>query len=457
MATAELQKQVSLKEKIGFGLGDTASNLVFQVMVNFMLIYYTDVFGMSAAAAGTLMLVIRVLDAVTDPVMGGIADRTKTRWGRYRPYLLIMCVPYALIATLAFYTPDLSTSQKLLYAYITYGLLSIAYTAINIPYSALGGVLTEDVKERSSIQSIRFVCAAIAGLLVTGFMLKLVDIFGHGDQQKGFMLAMASFGVLAIVCFVICFLTTKERYNPPVSKEKTSFLKDLISLLRNDQFLVLIIITLFLLIVVAMRGAVAPYYVRYVLGVPEMTGQFMGLGMGASILGALVIGFLTKKYCKLSVFKFAIYASMIFQLIIFFLPVSQLFLIFSAFALASFFHMMIVPILFSMIPDATDYGQLKSGKSTMGMSFAVHLLAVKLGLAIGAAVTGWLLAYTGYEANVEQQASAIKGIKICFALLPSIFSIGIILAFSRYRLGEAEMNQLHSELEETYSESTAAV
>ena len=447
---------ISLKEKIGFGLGDAASNLVFQVMVNFMLIYYTDVFGMSAAAAGTLMLVIRVLDAITDPIMGGIADRTNTRWGKYRPYLIIMCIPYSLIATLAFFTPDISTSQKLLYAYVTYGLLSIAYTAINIPYSALGGVLTEDVKERSSIQSIRFVCAAMAGLLVTGFMLKLVEIFGQGDQQRGFTLAMASFGILAILCFVICFLTTRERYHPPVSKQKTSFLRDLISLLSNDQFRILIFITLFLLIVVAMRGAVAPYYVRYVLGVPEMTGQFMGLGMAASILGALITGFLTRKYCKLTVFKVAAYASMLLQLLLFVLPANQLFLIFAAFGFASFFHMILVPILFSMVPDATDYGQLSSGKSTMGMSFAVHLLAIKLGLAIGAAVTGWLLAYTGYEANVNQQESAMNGIKLCFALLPSIFSIGIILAFSRYRLGEVEMNQLHNELEAAYPESSAS-
>jgi GPH family glycoside/pentoside/hexuronide:cation symporter len=205
---------ISTREKISYGLGDTASNIVFQVVINFMLIFYTDVFGISAAAVGTLFLVVRVFDAVTDPLMGGLADRTQTRWGRYRPYLLWVAVPYGVLAVLAFTTPDLSDSGKLIYAYITYALLMTAYTAINIPYSALGGVMSAEPAQRASIQSWRFALAMVGGALVTASVWPMVDYFGDGDKAKGFQMAMVVLSTVAVICFIVCFKFTKERIKP---------------------------------------------------------------------------------------------------------------------------------------------------------------------------------------------------------------------------------------------------
>ena len=219
MSEVSAKHRVSVIEKIGYGLGDTASNIVFQMVMMFMAFFYTDVFGISAAAMGTLFLVVRIFDAITDPVMGALADRTQTRWGKFRPYLLWLCVPYALIAVLAFTTPDLSSSGKLIWAYATYSLLMGIYTAINIPYCALGGVITADSQERVSLNSYRFFLATSAGVLVASSTLYLVKTLGQGNDQKGFQLAMAVFSALAVVFFLACFfLTRSESFRLPRRK-----------------------------------------------------------------------------------------------------------------------------------------------------------------------------------------------------------------------------------------------
>jgi GPH family glycoside/pentoside/hexuronide:cation symporter len=202
---------ISIKEKVGYGLGDTACNIVFQIVINFLLIFYTDVFGIGAAAAGTLLLVVRLFDGITDPIMGGIADRTNTKYGKYRPYLLWMALPYAVLGVLAFNTPDAGMTLKLVYAYITYTLLMTIYTAINIPYSALGGVMSKDSSERASIQSYRFALAMLGGALTVYLLPKLVNYFGNGDESVGYPLAMMVFGIAAIICFALSFVYTKER------------------------------------------------------------------------------------------------------------------------------------------------------------------------------------------------------------------------------------------------------
>ena len=191
-----------LKKKSGYGLGDTACNIVFQIVINFLLIFYTDVFGISAAAAGTLLLVVRLFDGFTDPIMGGIADRTTSKFGKYRPYLLWMAIPFAVTGVLVFITPDFNETGKLIYAYITYTLIMTVYTAINIPYSALGGVMAGDSSERTSIQSYRFSLAMLGGALTVYLLPKLVNYFGNGSEASGYPIAM---GVMGLI--VICFLT----------------------------------------------------------------------------------------------------------------------------------------------------------------------------------------------------------------------------------------------------------
>ena len=209
------------KEKIAYGLGDTASNIIFQTVMLFLTFFYTDIFGISPAVVGTMFLVVRIIDAITDPLMGALADKTQSRFGQYRPYLLYLALPFAFISVLAFTTPDLSPSGKIWYAFITYTLLMLAYTAINIPYSALGGVLTADPDERVSVQSYRFVFGMLGGLLVTACTLPLVSFFGQGDQAKGYQLTIAAMSVLGVLLFLLCFKGTRERVKPPADQQLT--------------------------------------------------------------------------------------------------------------------------------------------------------------------------------------------------------------------------------------------
>jgi len=238
--------KLSFKEKVGYGLGDTASNLYWQMFVNFLLFFYTDIFGISAAAAGTMLMVSRFWDAINDPMMGIIADRTQSKWGRFRPYLIWISGPLAVVGVLAFITPDLSVTGKIIYAYITYTLIMMAYTAINIPYSALMGVLTPSTKERTSVATYRFVLAFVGAFIVQGLTLPLVRLFGGGNQALGFPLTMGAFGVLAGILFYITFATTKERVQPPAS-QKTSLKKDLNDLIHNRPWMVLLVMGIFTL------------------------------------------------------------------------------------------------------------------------------------------------------------------------------------------------------------------
>ena len=439
----ETHKAIPMGEKLSYGLGDTASNLVFQVMVNYMLIFYTDVFGIGAAAAGTLMLVVRLFDAVTDPLMGAITDRTRTRWGRYRPYLVISAVPYALLAVLAFYTPQVSDSAKLVYAYITYALLTLAYTAVNIPYSALGGVITENIRERASVQSVRFAFAMLGGVLVTALMMDMVKVLGGGDEARGYTLAMAVYAGLALACFLVCFLGTRERASPPADQESGSVLQDLAGLARNNQYLVIVSVALLFLTFIAIRGAVSPYYVQYLLGREELISAFLTTGMVGALMGALLTYALSSRVPKIELLKASALGIAVTKLLMYITPASELEVIFVLYFIANVFQMVVVPLMFSMVADSADYGQSITGRNTMGLAYSVQLLAIKLGLALGAACTGWILAATGYQANQAQGPEVLAGILWCFCLVPAGLCAGIWLLARWYRLDEDAMDEIH--------------
>ncbi|NKF51409.1 MFS transporter [Shewanella sp. WXL01] len=435
---------LTVREKVAYGLGDTASNIVFQVVVNFMVFFYTDVFGISAAAAGTLMLAVRMLDAVTDPVMGGLADRTRSRFGRYRPYLLYCSIPYAILAVLAFSTPDLSENTKLVYAYVTYAALMTVYTVINIPYAALGGVLSDDPKERASIQSYRFALAMTGGAIVTALTLPMVEYFGNGDEAYGFTMALGVLSAFAVVCFLVCFAFTKERTEQNTSRSQVtaSMWQDLASLRHNEQFLMLLGAAFFLLVLVSMRGAVAPYYVTYFLGREDLVSTFITSGMLASLAGALATMWLSQRVCKVKLFHWGTLGIIVFHALMYFVPADQLLLCFALMMIAQFSQMIVVPLMFSMVPDTADYGALNTGRRIMGMSYSAHLLAIKFGLAIGGATVGWLLSYFGYVANAEQTPHALHGIVLIFTLVSAVCGIGVYLSMRSYRLTEQNMLQL---------------
>ncbi len=426
--------KLTLREKLGFGLGDAASNIVFQIVINYMLIFYTDVFGITAAAAGTLMLVVRVFDAVTDPVMGGLADRTNTRWGRYRPYLLWMAPPYAIMAVLAFTTPDLSSGGKLIYAYVTYALLMTFYTAINIPYSALGGVMTADTQERASVQSWRFVLAMLGGAIVTTAMPKLVSIFGEQSQAVGYSVAMGIMATLALFMFLGCFLSTKERVDLSGSESRKNLLQDLGYILKNEQWALVALITLLLLVSVAMKGAVSPFYVKYFLNSPDMVGTFVGGGLLAGVAGALSANAAIRFMCKVQLMKIAAIGIIAGNLALFFVPQNAVYLALVIALVANFFHMILIPMLFSAVPDTVDYGREKQGHAAMGMAVSGHLFALKIGIALGGALAGWMLGWFEYVPNETQSERALSGILIIYSLCTVIAGVLVLLCLHFYRL-----------------------
>ena len=439
-----MQQRLPVSEKFGYGLGDLASNIVFQVVINFMMYFYTDVFGIGAAAVGTLMLVVRLFDAITDPLMGGIADRTNTRWGRYRPYLVWIAIPYGILAVMTFTTPDLSDSGKLIYAYITYALLMTAYTAINIPYSALGGVITSDSQERASVQSWRFMLAMAGGALVTASTLPLVDFFGDGDRQHGFQMAMIVLSIIAVLAFFACFALTKEREDPTEKAEKQNIFGDFLTVLKNSQWVIIAVITFVLLVAVAMRGATTPYYVEYYLGGDSNAiSLFMTAGMVAGIGGAMFANYLSAHACKVRVMKWAIVGVIVFHGALFFVPPDQMMLALVLMSIANFCHMILIPYLFSAVPDTVDYGLQRWGRGAMAMSFSGHLLALKIGIAFGGALTGWILAAVGYEPNVEQTQAALNGIIFNLAGSQVIAGLIILVCLAFYKLNR-EWSEQHA-------------
>ena len=437
---------LTIRQKMGYGLGDLASNIVFQIAANFMLFYYTDVVGIAAGAAGTMMLAVRILDAFTDPLMGAVADRTRTRWGVYRPYLIWMAIPYGILAILTFSVPETTDKGKLLYAYITYSLLMIAYTAINIPYSALGGVLSEDSRDRSSVQAWRFVGAMAGNFLILGVLLTLVDYFGGDDKAKGFQYGVTTMAFLAVICFVLCFLSTKEKIEPPKQVVKTGIVEDALSLFRNDQFLIIAGIAVFLLILVGVRSAVGPHYVKYYLGKEELTSFYLTSGAVASLIGALFTDFASKIAAKKKLFLYSSLGVAIFHFALFFVPGEAFYVSFTFFVLANFCQMIMTPLMFAMVADTVDYGALKTGKKIMGMTFSGHLLAIKAGFALGAGIAGWVLGAYGFEANVEQSESGMMGIMMSFAMIPAICGAVVVVFVLFYKLTESKLDEIHEKL-----------
>src|SRR5690554_6892496 len=285
--------KVSVREKVAYGFGDTASNLIFQTVMLFLAFFYTDIFGISAATVGTMFLVVRLIDAVTDPLMGYLADKTRTRHGQFRPYLLWLVIPFAVCSILAFTTPDLSNNGKVVYAYITYTLLMLAYTAINIPYSALGGVITLDPQERVSVQSYRFVFGMLGGLVVTLLTLPLVNFFGQGDRALGYQLTIVAMSVIGVVLFLLCFAGTKERVQPPADQQ-LRFRAAYFALWKNEAFRVLAVVAVLLLIGIAIKSTLAIYYVSYYLMREDLITAFVSLGMIGNILGCSLAALLVR-------------------------------------------------------------------------------------------------------------------------------------------------------------------
>lgn len=453
MVDTKVSQKLGFVEKVGFGLGDTASNFVFQMVIMFMAYFYTDVFGISAAAMGTLFLLVRIIDAVTDPIMGALADRTETRWGKFRPYLLWLALPYGIIAVLAFTTPEYSASGKLIYAYITYTLLMVIYTAINIPYSALGGVITADTDERVSISSYRFFLASIAGVVIAFTTKSLVNYLGMGSEQKGFQYTMMIFAAMAVIMFWASFALTRERV-VPTKQGSSSFWTDLKFLVKNDQFLVVAALNFVLLIPIIIRGGSAMYYLKWVMLREDLTSWFLGIGMLSAMIGASFATPLTKKLPKVKAYILIQSVITIGSVLLYFIPTNSIGMIFVIFAVLQFFTMMGAPILWAMMADTVDYGEFRTQRRTTGLVFSGALFSLKLGMALGGALLGWLLAGFGYSGDATIQSErTIHGIILLFTVFPAIGHFILIFIVPKYNLTKEKCESIRAELDARASSS----
>jgi GPH family glycoside/pentoside/hexuronide:cation symporter len=447
-----LADRISLKEKIGYSLGDAASNFYWKTFEFFLMIFYTDVFGISAAAVGTMLLVTRLADAVADPVMGAIADRTKTRWGHFRPYVLWFALPLAVAGVLTFTTPNLSGGGKLVYAYITYSLLMFLYTAVNIPYTALMGVMTPNSLERTSIASIRFIGAFTAGVFVQYFTLKLVGFFGHGNDARGWQLTMVLYGVLAVAMLALCFATTRERVTPP-AQQKSDLKRDLSDLFGSRPWLVLVGVLLLVLAAFVIKGSASAYYFKYFVKREDLLGPFLVSNGLAFLVAVSIASQLAKVFGKKRLFMMAIGLGGLVIGAFYIAGPTDVVLMFTLQIVSSFIIGFNSPLVFAMFADTADDAEWRTGRRTTGLVFASAIFATKAGVAIGAWMFGLIFAYFGYVANVAQTPRSLHGIILTMSWIPCALMLLATALMQLYPLNEEMMVRIESDLKERRGEA----
>ncbi len=444
---ADTAVKLRVSEKIGYGFGDAAANLVFQTMVIVQLSFYTDTFGISAAAAGTLFLVVRIFDAIFDPLMGVAADRTVTRWGKFRPWILWTAVPFGLMAYLAFRTPNFSPDGKLIYAYVTYIGLMLIYSANNIPYSALSGVVTGDLGERTSLSSYRFVLAMLAQFVIQVFALPMVHYFGGGDSALGYQITMGIFATMCVILFIFCFAMTKERILPDPG-HKSSIKQDFLDLTHNGPWITLFVATIFVFITLSLRGGVILYYFKYFVKREDLFSWFNGFALAASICG---IGFSkasAMRWGKRNVFMWGLGITTVLTAVFMFIPADAIPVMFAVEILRNFAYGFTIPLLWAMMADVADYGEWRTGRRATAIVFSAIVFGLKAGLGIGGAIGGWLLSSYGYVPNAAQTPEALRGIQLTASLYPSIpFAIGVLCLFL-YKIDKKLNVQITDELTE---------
>jgi glycoside/pentoside/hexuronide:cation symporter, GPH family len=461
-------------EKIGYGLGDTASNFVWALMMNFIMFYYTDIFGITAAAAGLMLLVARCTDGLWDFFVGAMADRTKTRWGSFRPYLLWLCVPLAAVFVLAFTTPDLDARGKLIWAWITYNLLMLLYSAINVPYGALSGVMTDDPLERTSINSYRMSLAQIGGIIANStFLVLIVKLGGDTEnkqlnQQIGAHNTVLLFSAIVIVLFLISFFTTRERIQPPAS-QKTKLLEDLGMLFRNPHWVLIFIVGIINITLAVVRGSAGIYYLQRYLGLDAtdaaksffkwesgkaievfylgQIGTYFLISGLAMIFGAMMTRFTVRLLGK----KWAFIGSMVLVALtavpFYFLKPGQMPLVYLFQILGMVFSGINATLFWAMVADTADFQEWKFKVRTTGVAFSATTCAQKAGMGIGAAFAGFLISHFGYDPKAtEQSAESIRGILLLNSLIPAGGLLLLAGLFSLYGLNENLCATIRAEL-----------
>lgn len=444
---------ISIKEKIGFSLGDGACHIVFDNVLFYITFFYTDIFGIPAAFVGTLFLVARVLDAVSDPIIGLVADRTRTRWGKFRPYLLFGAVPFGLICALTYSTPHVSTTGKLVYAAVTYTLLTLMFSIVNVPYCCLGDTITDDPKQRISLQTWRFVISGLGGMLSTVLLLPLVDFFGRihqplgsVNQTQGYSWGIALLAFIAVIMLLACFASTRERVRSE-SGFSNSIGQDLLDLIRNDQWRIAAVLNIFNITQYSIRAGAMLYYVTYFLGDKGLFPSFLATYSIGSIIGVALAKPLTGRFCKIKVFTSLNGILCVLSATLFFIPAHHVPLMYFLIFFVGLLHQMMTPIQWVMISDTVDYGEWKDSKRLTGISFAGMLFILKLGIALGGAFIAWVLAGTGYKPGAASESpTAMIGILFLFAIAPSLIYLGSVIVCQFYALRGDRFERIGREL-----------
>lgn len=443
--------KLSVKEKIGYSLGDTASHFVWDMVGFWLLFFYTDVYGISAAAAGTIMLVARFWDMAIDPVIGVVSDRTNTRWGKFRPYILFGAIPYAILAILTFTTPNFGEVGKIIYAGATYVLLMTAYAAINLPYSALGAVMTDDTYERAGLNTYRFIAGFTGQFIVTGLALTLAEFFGGGDKAQGFQYTVFLFAGLSLIFFFITFKSTKERVQPPKA-QKDSLKEDIKNLFQNKAWIILALVGIISFIMFAMQNAAIAYYFKYYLGRENNVQLFNVIGTVALIVALPLSKPLAKRFGNKNVFIGSSLISGLFFMLIYLPGVTDLTTIYVFNIIAKMAYAPAVPLLWTMIADSADYGEWTTGRRATGLYFSAAVFAQKAGWGIGAAIAGWILAASGFVANMVQNDTAITGIKLLVSVIPGILYMSCAIFMIFYKIDLKTTTLMKKDLDERRSQ-----
>lgn len=404
--------KLKFSEKFGYGLGDLAANFVFQALMALQLDYYTKTVGLTPAQAGTMFLVVGLASAVFNPVMGVIADRTSTRWGRFRPWLLWTAVPFGVIGILTFTTPNLSSGAKLIYAWITYLLLRLIYAMNNVPYASLNGVMTDDPNERNSIAQFRQIFANSAGFIVGSLAIPMVAFLGRGNNALGYQLTMGSFLALSIILFLIAFAVTKERIQPAAT-QKTSVAQDLSDLMKNGPWITLFLVTVFYFTALLIRGNVMLPYFESLAGKKLWFSWFNGFGLTALLLGVACSTALTQRFGKRALFFWSMLITGVLCIALFFFNPTAIVPIIALEVVRQFAYGCSGPVLWAMMGDVADFGEWKLKRRATATVTAGVVFALWVGVALGGAIAGWLLALYGYDQHLATQSDhALLGIRL---------------------------------------------
>ena len=483
-------QKLSVAEKVGYSLGDGAANFVFMTMILFQLNFYTDTMGIAAGVAGTLLLVGRFWDAFFDPMMGVLADRTNTRWGKFRPWVLWTALPWAIAMVLAYTVPSFSGGRRLVYAALTNILLMTLYSANNTPYSAMTAVMTGDVNERTSLSSYRFVAALIAQLIVGGFTLPLVAKFGQGNNAKGWQMTISLWALICVACFVITFLSARERIKP-LAQEKVSIKQSFGTLGKIGPWVAMFIVTLAHFTANSMRDGTVIYFFQYYVNKDRLFEFLRGAGLpyaagGAStgwwfsllnafglvinatksnvssvgfslwnmsglfvlVIGVLFSTYLSIKFGKKAVALTGFALTTVLMAGFIFLPPDNIWATFVMLWLRSLVYAPTIPLLWAMFADVVDYAEWKTGRRTTGVIYATVLFALKVGLSLGGFLAGWLLSGYGYQPHVAQTQHALLGIRLTISIYPAILYCVIVVALCFYPVGKKLNLQIQDELAE---------